>query len=141
MKAQQIAVGAVVVITLIAVTAFYTNEIVASNPVIKGHVGRVKLAKATDRVDASIGSKGDVRRLSCTSKSDRNIFCNAIGSGVYRVSFATDVVAPAFELTEQRTTDGKLYVNAFNRVSVEIPAREVDRFISAFDRRVTVQVE
>lgn len=141
MKAQEIAVGVVVVISLIAVTAFYTKKIVAPNPVSKGHVGRVMLAKAMDRVDASVGSRGDVLHLSCTSNGDRNIFCNAVGSGVYRVSFATGVVAPAFELKGQRTIDGKIYVNAFNRVPVEIPAREVDRFLSAFDGQATVQVE
>lgn len=141
MKAQEIAAGAVIVIGVIAAAAFYAKNIVAPTPIINDNVSLVVLAKAMDRVGAAIGPKAEVHQLNCTSKGDGNVTCNAIGSAVYRVAFATEAGAPTFELAGQRAIDGKLYVNAFNGVAAEIPAREVDRLTSAFDGRATVQAE
>lgn len=141
MKPIEVAAGALVIIGVIAVAAFYTKNIVAPTPIIKDNVSMVMLENAMDRVGVAVGSKGDVHQLSCTSKGDHNVTCNAIGSSVYRVSFVTEAAAPAFELTGQRTIDGKLYVNAFDGVPAEIPAREVDRFTSAFNGRATVQAD
>jgi len=141
MKAIEIAAGAVIVIGGITAAVFYTKNIVAPTPIEKYNVSLVMLANAMDRVDAAVGPKNEVHHLNCASKSDGNVTCNAIGSAVYRVSFAIEAGAPVFELAGQRAIDGKLYVNSFDGVPDEIPAREVDRFTSAFDGRATVLAE
>lgn len=141
MKAKEIVAAVVVAIGVLAVAAFEVKNIVAPTPINKDGVGLVMLAKAMDRVGSAVGAKSEVHQLNCTSKGDGSVTCNAIGGTIYRVSFATEAGAPAFELAGQRAIDGKLYVNAFDGVPAEIPARDVDRFTSAFDGRATMQAD
>lgn len=141
MKVKIIAAGVVVVIAILALAAFTAKKQISPGPVSKDNVGLVMLSKAMNRVGSSLGAKGDVLRLDCSSKGDGVVTCNAITGVISRVSFAADAGAPTFELVGQRAIDGQLYVNAFNGVPAEIPKREVDRFTSAFDGQATVQTE
>lgn len=141
MKKSEIAAGAAIVAILIAAAALYTKNNLAPTPISKDKVSFVMLATAMERVGTAVGPKGEVHQLNCESKGDGNVRCTAIGSAIYRVSFANAAGAPEFELAGQRGGDGKMYVNAFNGVASEIPARDVIRFTSAFDGQATLQAE
>lgn len=138
MRAIEVVAAAVVAVAVIAASAYKAKNFVAPQPIDKGDVGLVMLANAMDRINAALTLKDGVDQLNCTAKGDRSVACVAIGSAVFRVSFAAAAGAPAFELAGQRAIDGKLYVNALNGVPAEIPAREVGQFTSAFDGRATV---
>lgn len=138
MKAKQILACGAVGIGAIAAAAFVTKGIVAPAPVSKENVSLVMLGKAVDRVRTAAGRKTDPWQLLCESKGDGNVTCRAIGDTFYRVSFANKAAVPAFELTGKMGMDGKMYVIVFKDVPNAIPAREVDRFISAFDGQPTV---
>lgn len=141
MNGKELAGTVVVVAAVILAAAYKANEFVAPAPIAKDNVSLVMLGNAMKSVSTAVGPTGGVHSLDCVSKGDGKVMCTAVGSALYHVSFAAEAGTPAFELVAQRHINGKMYVDAFTGVGLEIAAREVGKYTSAFDGQATVQPE